>query len=174
MSDLSPNGHSISFLSYKIVEVFLHMFENTGLLLNNTGLNSKWSYVINFTDMLYDMIGDLYFIPLTMKVVLLRVDKSTPERTHDSPYLAAHSTIMGTFKYSQDETAEEELDRDIKEMLISNQAYYILFPYLSSTINNLLVSSGFGGFTVPLINVEKFTRGKRPKTVKLNDNTYMM
>jgi preprotein translocase subunit SecB len=45
------------------------------------------------------------------------------------------------------------MDNDLREKMIRQQAPAIIMPYLRATISMMLISAGFGGVTMPLINL---------------------
>jgi hypothetical protein len=74
------------------------------------------------------------------------------ERNQKDKMVSAIAGIVGLFK------TVGSLDKETEQALVRLQMPTILFPYLRAAVSNLLLSAGYPGIVLPLINVPELAR----------------
>jgi preprotein translocase subunit SecB len=77
---------------------------------------------------------------------------SSGNRTQNDKMVSARAGIMGLFK------TVGSFEEETEQTLVRLQIPTILFPYLRAAVSTLLVSAGFPGIVLPLINVPELVR----------------
>ena len=154
----------LEFVSYRVISMTINMLPTIGMLFTEISSESDWDFGVGFSEITFDPSAGFYIVPLTTTMHLLQVDGGE-RKTREESYISASATISGVFKFTDECTMSVEL----REKMIRQQAPAIVFPYLRATMSNLLISAGFGGITLPLLNIYEMARNQEPvKIVQLS------
>lgn len=157
---MASGGIAISgleFMSYRVVEMEIKTLPVIAMLFTEITSNSDWELRIGFSDITFVPNNRIYVVPLEIIMNLIKVD-SKEKRPSDSAYLSTRAVISGVFRFTDNCTMSKEL----REKMIRQQAPAIIMPYIRATISTMLISAGFGGITMPLINLYEMTAQTEP------------
>lgn len=150
----------LEFMSYRVVDMEIKTLPSIGMLFVGINAESGWDFGIGFSDITFEPDEKLYIVPLAVTMRLLQIDGGE-KRPSEEPYLSAQATISGVFRFTEECVMNEEL----REKMIKQQAPAILLPYLRATMSTMLVSAGFGGVTMPLINIYDMAGKNKPANI---------
>lgn len=157
----------MEFMSYRVVEIELKTLSTIGMLFAEINSKSGWDFEIGFGDITLESDEEIYIVPLTAAMRLLQIDDGE-RRSKAEPYLSVQVTICGVFRFSGECTMNDEL----REKMIRQQAPAIVLPYLRATIGTMLVSAGFGGIAMPLVNIYEMAGKNKPvKIIRADESS---
>lgn len=150
----------LEFMSYRVVDMEIKTLPTIAMLFAEISSESEWGIGIGFSDITFVPSDGLYVVPLAVTMRLLQIGDS--ERLpDDESYISANATISGVFRFTEECT----LDDGLREKMIRQQAPAIIMPYLRATISTMLISAGFGGVTMPLINMYEMAGRNKPVNI---------
>jgi len=151
----------IQFVSYKIVKIDFQVFEQVGALVVNDQSDFDVAYVPAFRNAVRFIEKKQNRYVTGIKVELTIESKTLKKLIAKGEFIAT-----GLF------TADGTLDKQTEEVLATNQAPAILFPYIRAAISSVLNYSGFGNvLPMPLINVNEATKKLNLKVIDAQDST---
>lgn len=150
----------LEFMSYRVIDMEIKTLHTIGMLFTEITSKSGWDFKIGFNDITFEPEEGFYIVPVSIKMKLLQLDDGK-KRPSKNPYLSVQATISGVFRFTEECT----MDNGLREKMIRQQAPAIVLPYLRATISTMLVSAGFGGVTMPLINVYEMAGKNEPTKI---------
>lgn len=131
---------SFQFLNYKIDLINFVMNPIVdNLLLREESVSVEFSVAVRNLSKFKNNDKIFYVSGLNSKIVL--------KNKNETIIAKGEFSVSGIF------CSDGALAKDTELALAKMQAPTILFPYLRSTVTNILASAGYGGIILPLVNV---------------------
>jgi hypothetical protein len=150
----------MEFIAYRVIDMEIKTLPTFGMLFTEITFDSEWDFGLGFSNITFEPDAGIYVVPLSARMNLLQTG-DLEKRSREDPYISVNATISGAFRF----TEKSIMDNELREKMIRQQAPAIILPYLRATIGTMLVSAGFGGVTIPLINM--YETAKQREHVKI-------